>query len=695
MALSRARAEEMLHEAQDLYEDAVSAMSWRRQDLNERMAFYKGWQWGTTSPLGHVTTPFDLDEAREVLNYVRPTVRTAVADVLRNLPNPEAISTSDDPMAIARAKASQRLLRSFVRPGADAVVPYEQIVRCEVAAAIHGAAWLKVVWDPNRGPFQNTPKTDPKTGEPDVDDFGIQRFEYRREGDIRVKFVDIMSALADPHAKCSEDVRYVCHQSLLPVGLLQDQFKEDIFGQSTEDRFTVYQTQHQGWYDRETLENDGRGYDHLGTQRGSSRAKSNELAELVEFWEKPTNEYPGGRLLVFSGDVIIALGPLPYEWPWVLRLGQNIAPSGLYPDGLVADILPLQRTINLNASKRREWMDKILSPPLLNDNMSGIDRALFSDMAGEIIDYNAGHRPEWMNVPDVPQSMFTMEDQLVSVLQTISTYSDISRGEPPKGYDSGRALAYLYEFQQGVHEPDIHLFRQAIGMVLQACLKLARDFYEDGRMIRLFGENNRWMNTIFKRDDYDLDADVAVEGFSSRPNSRALRFAEVTELFNLGAMDDRPESKRARQILEMDYEDRSTTDWNEAHRNRALAEETALIADPMAEIHALPQDDHAIHLESHNYFRVTQRYFDLSPEGQAMIDDHAGEHEMLMTEQLEAMAYEQSLATGGGGAGPDGGAPPPKPNGMRSPPDGGHGAYPNPPDAAENQPAMPEMEEAA
>ena len=115
----------------------------------------------------------------------------------------------------------------------------------------------------------------------------------------------------------------------------------------------------------------------------------------------------------------------------------------------------------------------------------------------------------------------------------------------------------------------------------------------------------------------------------------------------------------------------------------------------MAEIHALPQDDHAIHLESHNYFRVTQRYFDLSPEGQAMIDDHAGEHEMLMTEQLEAMAYEQSLATGGGGAGPDGGAPPPKPNGMRSPPDGGHGAYPNPPDAAENQPAMPEMEEAA
>src|SRR3990167_2672421 len=109
MALSKARAEEMLHEAQHLYEDAVTAMSWRRADLNERPAFFRGWQWGTSEPIGHITSPYDLDEAREVENLVRPTVRAAVAGMLKNLPNPEVVAASSDQMSVARAVASQRL----------------------------------------------------------------------------------------------------------------------------------------------------------------------------------------------------------------------------------------------------------------------------------------------------------------------------------------------------------------------------------------------------------------------------------------------------------------------------------------------------------------------------------------------------------------------------------------------------------
>ena len=72
--LTKKRAREMLSEVQSLYDDAVTSISTRAPSLIENMAFYRGLQWGTASPLGWVQDDYDLDEAREVLNYVRPTV---------------------------------------------------------------------------------------------------------------------------------------------------------------------------------------------------------------------------------------------------------------------------------------------------------------------------------------------------------------------------------------------------------------------------------------------------------------------------------------------------------------------------------------------------------------------------------------------------------------------------------------------
>lgn len=678
--LSSKRAKDMLDEVTSTLEDCNSALQARLPTLIENTAFYRGLQWGISSPVGWIQDNFDLDEAREVLNYVRPTVRTAVADMLRNIPNPEVVAASDDQLSVARAMASQRLCRSILRNG---VFPFEQLVRGETAAQIHGACLYKVFWDPNKGRYQDMPAVDPATGQPELDPFGVPRIERRAEGEIRVEFVDVISGLVDVHARCEDEIRHIFHRKILPSGLLDDHFPYDYAGSPTKGRWMAHRADF-GYYGREILENDARAYDIPDDMKLSARSTGNELCELVEYWEKPSNTYPNGRLIVFSGDVIVAIGPLPYEWPWVLRLGQNIMPSGLYPDGVVTDIIPLQRTINLNASKKREWMDKILSPPLLNPNGSGIDKSLFSDMAGEVIDYNEGYRPEWMAVPEIPSSMFTLEDHLVSILQTISTYSDISRGEPPQGYDSGRALAYLYEFQKGVHEPDVHLFRQDVGRILTKCLRLARDFYQEGRVVRLIGENNRWMQVAFQHADYDMEAEVVVEAFSGKPNSRALRFAEAVEVMQLQGFADTPDAKRFRQIIDMDVEDRSTTQWNEAHRGRARGEQVAILTDPFAPIEVLYQDDHDLHLEEHNLFRISQQYLSLPLAARERFDQHCAHHEMIAAEQTQAYADEQAMLAGNSQS-PTGGPPAEKPGMAESPADGGHGAYPESADLRADQ----------
>jgi len=677
------KAREMLDEVEGLFEDALTATSQRVPALIEQMAFYRGLQWGTTTPVGWVQDEFDLDEARETLNYVRPTVRTAVSDILRSMPNPSVVAAADDQMSHTRAKASQKLLRSFLRSG---VMNFEIMFRAEMAAQIHGACWYKCIWDPNAGRYRDMPLADPETGEMEADDFGLPKFERRAEGDIKLQFVDIISAACDPHARSEEEVAHIFHRKLLPTRTLQDHFPYDAFGKSTEGRWKR-RTFERGLQASDIIENDGRSHETPGFASGHVTAKGNELADLIEFWEKPSNTYPRGRLIVFSGDVIVAVGPLPYEWPWVLRLGQNLLPSGLYPDGVVRDIIPIQRTINLNASKKREWMEKILSPPLLVPHGSGIDIDMFDDVAGSIVQHNPGFRPEWMRVPEIPTSMFNLEDQAVSVLQTISTYSDISRGEPPKGYDSGRALAYLYEFQKAIHEVDIHLFRGDVSRLLGKCLKLARNFYDEGRIVKMMGDNNKWQATYFKRDDYDFEAEVVIEAFSGQPNSRALRFAEAIELYQLGAFDpEDPSAKSLRQILEVDYDDGATHHRKEIHYSRARAEQTALVDDPYAELKVLGQDNHNCHLDLHIDYAVTEEFLSMPENAKQRFLAHIEEHEMWTARQTEGVAAEQAMMSGQGPMA--GGPPPPKAPQLPSPRDGGGGAYG--PLVVEN----PEMEEA-
>tara|TARA_B110000014_G_C20115500_1_gene589012 strand:- start:80 stop:2170 length:2091 start_codon:yes stop_codon:yes gene_type:complete len=685
--LTKARAREMLSEVQGLYDDAVTAVSQRAPYLIENMAFYRGLQWGTASPLGWIQDDYDLDEAREVRNHVRPTVRTAVADMLRSLPNPEVVPANSDQRSLARAEVSQKLVRSFLKNG---VVDYETLYRAEIAAQVHGAAWFKVIWDPNKGDYDEFPIIDPETGMPDTDEFEMPRMEKRANGEISVQFVDIVSLLADPHAKDEESVQHVFHRKYLPLRILNDRFPLDNYGKSTEGRWSIGRDD-QGMHATEIVENDGRSFDVPAASNTHTNAKDNQLAELVEYWEKPCNRYPGGRIIIFSGDVIVAIGPLPYEWPWVMRLGQNILPSGLYPDGVVKDIIPVQRSINLSASKRKEWIDKVLSPPLLVPYGSGINTDMFSDMAGELIEYNPGARPEWMRVPDIPGSMFNFEDFAVGTLQTISTYGEINRGEPPKGYDSGRALSYLYEFSKAIHEPEVHLFKSTITRVLQKCLRLARDFYQEGRIVKTLGENKRLLSSDFKRGDYDFDSVVTVEPFSGAPNSRALRYAEAMELFQMGAFDpDNPAAKALRQVLEVDYEDAPTRHRLESHYSRARNENRELLDDPFFAPELLDEDNHEVHSEIHTDFAVTPEFLALPEAAKERFRAHIEEHEMKLSDQTEAFAMEGQMLAGNAQSA-EGGPPPPSAPQMASPFDGGGGAYGQNQETDDSLPAPAEL----
>src|SRR3990167_3661494 len=642
----------------------------------ERLAFMRGWQYAVRDGAFFVDDDASGEE-REVHNYIGTFVRSAVANRLKTFPNPQVPASSGDQRSMAKADATEKLLASFID---DEIVSKEEIIRALTWAAAVGGAWVKCYWDPHAGrPLLEEPsfierhETDPETGETvvqyerETDEFGVEIFSRDFEGSIRTEFVDTIDALPDPTAKRGSEMRFWIHRKLRPVSELEAKFPVDYAGKKTKVRFDVGGKE-VGQAERDMV---GGAESMSVEQRHDNESR---LAHLYEYWEPASPERPNGMFLAWSNDVIVAIGANPYRparIPAVLFLGDNLVPSGLYADGVVEPVIPLQRTLNSHESMKKEWIKALYSPKILNPIGSMVVADDFGDLPS-VIDHAPGLKPSPMQVPDMPSAMFEAAAELVSRMKEISSYSDISRGDVPQGVESGRAIAFLRENEQTIREPDMLLHRSACLSILRHCLWLAKQFYHEDRAIRTMGDDGAWEYFPFKDENFDWYTDLAPEAFSGAPTSRALRWAETLEAFQVGLFNDSvPGAKEARKLLDIDHANRSTIDGSRRHKNLARMENMQAIGlakGEQAQINSVREfHDDEIHLDIHDAFRNTREYLDLPQEIQALFDQHCEVHGMQLAAKLQVQAADQSLF-GGQTQGP----PPPKAPGMESPPDGGH-----------------------
>lgn len=668
----RKLGDKILAEVSRLYDDAEEVGRRRTDRTLENAAFYRGFQYRVVDGEAFTDEDDATGEQREVQNIVRAFVRSAVAAKLKQVPNPEIASAHGDQRARARADATEKLAKAFSR---NDTINNDELQRCLSWADQVGGGWMKCFWNRHAG----KPVSPPDDGfeaaaaaveKSDANDFGEDLPITVFEGEIQTEFVPTVDLLPDPAAKSPREIRYVFHQKLRPMSELRDKFPTDFFGEPS-----VWDTGTKSYAQNEYLainEQDV-GMDAAGI------ADSEQLARIVEFWEMPTNRWPRGRLVVFSGACIIWMGSNPYwpsRLPFVLFYGDNLVPGALYPDGLVEDIKPIQRSLNRTVTKMREMVDRTITPHLLTPYSSGITIDNWDDIPGNVIHYVKGNKPEWMNPPEIPNSLFGYTNELITRAKEITGYSDISRGDVPAGVESGRAIAFLRENEQSIREPDMMSFRRSYIQLMQQCVYLARQFYQDGRMVRVIGTDYRWTLLEFKEDGFDWDNDLVPEVFSGGPNSHALRFSETLELANAGILEpDAPTAKAARQLLGSDYAGKATFDPFYEDRIKARRENLMVEKDPFAHITAREFDEHEVHCEEHNSFRKSQGYEDMPPEQQAVIDHHCEEHESWI--QAQEQAYGQSAANLGGGQQQQGQPSPPAQPGLASPPDGGQQPYPS------------------
>lgn len=647
---------EQLGEVRSMFEYSQDALNRRMDPILESMAFYRGFQYRVVN--GNFVGEDDdtTGEAHEVKNIILPIVRASVSNKMKQQPNPEVAPMHGDQKSRAKAKNVSIMAKSFAKNG---IIDMDEMYRCLLWAQITGAGWIKTYWDV----FGGMPEMQPGEGK---DEFGGPKIELIYPGEIATTFVPTVDCLPDPAATTPKELRYIFHQKLIPTSELEKRFPEDVFGKKTDGRWesNAYSNAQQEYRELMDLAED---------LVGKAHHEADSLARMVEFWELPSKDHPRGRFVIFSGQMCLHAGPnplWPIRLPFTLFYGDNLIPGALYAEGVVEQLKSVQRSLNRAESKQREMVDRVLNPYLMAPFESGVSPDSFGDIPGQVVQYRSGHLPSWSQPPNIPTSLFEYGMTQMSSAKEISGYSDISHGDVPTGVESGRAIAFLRENEQSVREPDMMLFRKSYLNLLQQAVWYAQQFYEEGRMVKVIGEDYKYSLMAFKEDDFDWNTELVTEVYSGAPSSHALRFAETLEMYQNGLFDPmNPGAKAVRQILGSDYAGRASYDPFQEDKEKAERENTMFLTDPYYGEPPMPFDEHEVHVQEHNRVRKTSDYDNMMPEQKAAFDAHCNMHEMML--QAQVMGGVPPPQGGAGGAAPPGMAPPPM-----SPDDGGHDVYP-------------------
>lgn len=685
MPLNRDSAVRMLGEIKDMFEDATSFFRVRRLDRAiENAALYRGWHQFARSGNYTIGTLDPQGEASEGINISRMLVKAAVAQTLKQFPTIEIPSAKDDQRAKARASLTEKLGKSILRR-----LDQEELHRCVSWSKQTGAGWMKVCWNLNAGrplpqDYDGFTEAEEKARWED-DGFGNKAAVQLFEGDVTWEFVPTTDGFPDPAAKTRREMHHFFESKLMTIRKAEDRFPVDYFGEETKGRFyagTSYRTEQIGY---QAVAGD----DELFYATSQSHInQGNTMVEVIEFWEMPSRNFPRGRFIAFSGSMILAMGVNPY-WPtripYVLYVGDNIVPGSLYADGLLEDVRTLQMSTNRAASKLREHLDKMTNAHMLVPRNSGIDKNIWGDKAGQVIEYTKGYKPEPLEVPDIPQSMFEYLDMQIARAQTVTGYTDVGRGESQADL-SGRAVAFYTENEQSMREPDMASHRRAMLECVQHAVYLYRQYADDGRMIHMIGDDGRLELMEFFEEDYDFDNDFVPEFYTGRPTSRTAKVSEVIEFMGAMMLEDTPGAERARKMLADEFAYANTYDPFRTDRQRSRRENLGHLKDPSTILSVQTYDTHQIHIEEHREYMRSVEFESLPDWQKGQMFMHEELHELMMAGADQAFLQQQQPQMP---PGPEATTQP----GVESPPDGGAPSSVAPPPPVEQFNAMSDTQQ--
>lgn len=274
-----------------------------------------------------------------------------------------------------------------------------------------------------------------------------------------------------------------------------------------------------------------------------SEKRSEKMALLTDYLERPCKKYPQGRrCFIANGRVVVDFRmdpaasddarwyePYPYmdakgqvaDEPVIHRLSYTVNPEG--DDlGLVERLIDLMRTVNDCWNKLLEWKNRALMPRKQAPRGANIRT---DDVPGGIDYYNVvgGLKPEWEKPAQVPGELFQMLNMAVAQMRELA--ADVNAQPEPDL--AAKTLVAAVEQAALRWQSFLGDYAEFQSRLMRHCLTLVARYYTAERLIEIRGRYGSEPVMSFKGEDLRSQVNVRVLPGSIETKSRAQVMREI------------------------------------------------------------------------------------------------------------------------------------------------------------------------
>lgn len=561
---------------------------------------------------------------RQVINRVRPIIRTELSKLTSQKPSASVIPASSEDKDLFAAQAGEQIWES-IYAGKDV----QKILRRALWwTCITGTGYVKTYWDPN--------KLDPISGQ---------------NGDIcfdpETPFHVLVPDLREEEL---ENQPFIIHSSTRTPEWVNMHYKKTLDGKEVKPNTKS---------NNEILD------DAFLNLIGSNNDDPNSVL-IHEVFIKPGQvpQFPQGAMFTVSEDMVLQFfDHYPYKHNEFCITKFDSIPTGrFYSDSTIVDLIPIQREYNRTRSQIIEAKNRMAKPQLVAPAGS-VDVKKMTTEPGQVIEYKPGFTPpQPLQLQSIPSYVLQEVQQLQQDMDDISGQHEIGRGQVPSGVTAATAISYLQEQDDSKLAITIDSVESGIEKIARHSLSYIGQYWDIPRLVKITGTDGSFDSAMFSGAELNGNTDIRVEAGSALPTSKAARQALIMDFMKLGFI--KPEE--GMQILEMGgitklYESVKIDQAQARRENLKMAnidpqivmqdmQQKTMVAqgapdpatgqpappnvNPISGKPLLPDptipvntwDNHAIHIDTHNRFRKSQAFENLDELNKMLFELHVQKH---------------------------------------------------------------------
>lgn len=274
---------------------------------------------------------------------------------------------------------------------------------------------------------------------------------------------------------------------------------------------------------------------------------------VITYYYKKNRFIKEGRMVKYTPGVILENVDLPYkhgQLPFIFDTDIDVQ-GELTGRPFVANIEKLQRLHDMcSASAARGFA--IGNSPKWVYAKGSIDPNKLANQYSSL-EFKGPIKPSLETFNGVPQAAMPMLEWAEKGIQKASTNYNISRGEAPPGVKAAVALQFLDEQELQRESRGMAKRQKRIIELNKMTLSLMQQYYtkEDGRILKILGEDNQYLLLDFSTIDLSGQFDIRIENSSSLPDSKTGKIAAILDLNTATQADPMFNKEAIAQMLDL------------------------------------------------------------------------------------------------------------------------------------------------